>query len=332
MSKRAFSCTFAAIVALIVGRAAAAAGLAPVTLEPQALTAGRIRTTRLTRLKSAPGIRAYGIVLGPGPLVRLASQVIAARGAAAAARARAALARSEDVRAAGLYRAHHNVSQAALQRARSVLEVAEAQQATASAELLQRKTRMLAHWGPRLSAAALSGSAPLPELENGGAALVEVSLPLGQALGDPPSMVSASTPDGENVRLHFISRAPSAAAGVAGESFFYLMPAEISAPIGTPVTAALTTAARKAGVLVPPSAVVWHQGEPLVFRESAADVFAPVAVRRSFLSGEGYFVPEGPGALLHPGDRIVTGGAALVYSAALQSAPRGPSPAGGRGR
>ena len=331
MSKRAVSCAFAAIVAVIVGRAAAA-GLAPVTLEPQALTAGRIRTTRLKRLKSAPRICAYGIVLGPGPLVRLASQVIAARGARSAARARAALARDEDLRASGLYRAQHNVSRAALQRARSGLEVAEAQQATASAELLQLKTRMLAHWGARLSAAALSGSAPLPELENGEAALVEVSLPLGEALGDPPSMASASTPDGEKVRLHFISRAPSAAAGVAGESFFYLMPAEISAPFGTPVTATLTTAAAKAGVLVPRSAVVWHQGEPLVFRESAPDVFAPVAVRRSFISGEEYFVPEGPGALLHPDDRIVTGGAALVYSAALQSASRGRNPAGGRGR
>ncbi len=331
MPARASQCLVAAMAAIVV-RVAPAAGLVPVTIEPQALTAGRIRTVRLERLKSAPRICAYGIVLSPGALVTLASRVIAARGTAAGARARAVLARSEALRATRLYRAHHNVSRAALQRARSVLEVAEARQVTANAELLQLKTRLLAQWGSRLSAAALAASAPLPELENGGALLVEVSLPLGQALGDPPARALASTPDGEKVRLRFISRAPRAAGGVAGESLFYLMPAEISAPIGTPVTAALTSAAREAGVLVPRSAVVWHQGEPFVFRETVPGSFAPVPIRSSFISGEGYFVPQGAGTLLHPGARIVTGGAALLYSAALQFAPRGQGPAGGQGR
>jgi hypothetical protein len=332
MTKSALQWGFAALAALSVVRGAVAAGLAPVMLGPQALAAEQIRTTRLKRLTSAPRISAYGIVLGPGPLVRLASQVIAARGAVAAARAEAALARSEALRATGLYHARHNISQAALQRARSVLEVAEARQATARAELVQWKTRMLARWGPRLCAAALAASAPLPELESGAAALVEVSLPLGQTLGNPPAMALATTPDGGKVPLRFISRAPRVAAGVAGESVFYLMPAEISAPIGTEVIAALTTAPREAGVLVPRSAVVWHQGEPLVFRETAPDSFAPVAVRSSFISGEGYFVPQGAGARLHPGDRIVTGGAALLYSAAMQAAARGQRPTGGQGR
>ena len=307
MSKRVIQCLAAAMAAALLAPVAPAAGLAPIKLGPQALLAGRIRTARLRRLESAPRLSAYGIILDPGPLATRASQVIAAR-------AQAALARSEARRAAGLYRAHHNISQAALQSAQAGLQ-------TAAATLMQLKTRMLAHWGPKLSAAALSGSAPVRGLETGTAALVEVSLPLGQALAHPPTTASATTPDGEKVQLRFISRAPRTAAGVTGQSLFYLMPAQTAAPIGTPLTVSLETAPRKTGVLVPRSAVVWDHGELLVFRETAPGFFLPVPIRSSFISGDGYFVPESPGTLLHPGDRIVTGGAALLYSAAAQAAP-----------
>lgn len=321
MPKKMMLCLVGAMAAAMLAHVAPAAGLTPVRLDAQALSAGQIRTARLKRLESAPRVSAYGIVLDPGPLVTLASQVIAARGAATAARAKSALARSEARRATRLYRAHHNVSQAALQSAQSSLQIAEAEQATAAAKLVQLQTRMLAHWGPELSAAALSSRAPLPGLEKGAAALVEVSLPLGQALGNPPTEAPASTPDGETVRLRFIGRAPRAATGVAGQSLFYLMPAQTSAPIGTPLAIALEDGATEAGVLVPRSAVVWHQGEALVFRETAPTSFAPVPIRGSFRSGDGYFVPESAGTPLHAGDRIVTGGAALLYSAATQAAP-----------
>ena len=306
MSKRVIQCLVAAIAAAILAPVAPAAGLAPLKLGLRELAAGQIRTAGLRRLELAPRISAYGVVLDPGPLAMLASQVIAAR-------ASAALARSEARRAAGLYRAHHNISQAALQTAQAGLE-------TAAATYAQLHTRMLAHWGVKLTDAAVSARAPVPALETGTAALVEVSLPLGQALAHPPTTASATTPDGEKVQLRFISRAPRTAAGVTGQSLFYLMPAQTSAPIGTPLTVSLETAPRKTGVMVPQSAVVWHQGVLLAFRETAPGSFLPVPIRNSFISGDGYFVPEGRGTPLHPGDRIVTGGAALLYSAVTQAA------------
>ena len=313
-------CLVAAMAASIVAPAALAATLHRVTLSALAVSAGQIGTIRLKRLESAPWVSAYGEVIDPAPLATLASQVIAARSAVAAARAEAALARSAAVRAAGLYRARHNISLAALQRARSAMAVAEAKQASAAATLVQYKTQMRTRWGAKLSAAALSAGAPLPELEADAAVLVEISLPLGDSLEYPPAHALAIAPDGERLQLHFVSRAPGTMSGVAGESLFYLMPARTSAPIGTPLTVPLETTATEEGVMVPQSAVLWHRGEPLVFRETSPGAFAPFPMRGSFPSSRGYFVPLSAQSL-HPRDRIVTRGAALLYSAAVQPPP-----------
>lgn len=319
MPRRVFPLLVAALAVAMGANVALAGGLAAVTLDAKAISAGQIRLARLKRINASPRISAFGFVLDPGPLVSLMADVVAARGAAAAAGARTALARSEAHRAVHLYRAHHNISQAALQSAQSSLAVAEADQATATARLAQLRTEMLADWGPTLGAAALSGRAPLTRLENGVAELVEVSLPLGQALPKPPVEASATTPSGKVVRLRLISRAPRVAAGVAGESFFYLMTSRASAPINTPLTVVLNASYRQSGVFVPRSAVVWHQGEPLVFRENTPDSFVPVSIRGAFVDDDGYFVPKGAGTSLHPGDRVVIEGTALLYSTALQS-------------
>lgn len=320
MRRKLWQSLVAAMTVSIVASAALAAELHRVTLDARAVSAGQIRTMRLRRLEAAPRVSAYGRVIDPGPLVTRASQVIAARSAVAAARADAALAQSAAVRAIGLYRARHNISLAALQRARAALAVADAKRESAAATLMQLKTRMLARWGAQLSAAALSARAPLPQLETGAAVLVEVSLPLGESLGRPPVRAAAMAPDGERLRLQFISRAPGTMAGVAGETLFYLMPARTSAPIGMPLAVSLETSLTQEGVLVPRAAVLWHRGEPLVFRETAPGAFAPIPVRGNFVSSRGYFVPVHAQSL-HPGDRIVTRGAALLYSAALQTRP-----------
>lgn len=170
--------------------------------------------------------------------------------------------------------------------------------------LAQLRTRLLARWGRKLAAAALSAAAPQPELEIGAKALVEVSLPLGRALVEhPPAVASGRTPHGQEVRLHLIGRAPRSAASIGGQSLFYLMTTKPLAPIGTPLTVGLSATAREAGVLAPRSAVVWYRGEPLVFREARQGSFVPVPIRSSFISRGGYFVPLRMRTPLQPDDR-----------------------------
>ncbi len=198
--------------------------------------------------------------------------------------------------------------------------VAQATQASAQARLGELLARARSDWGARLGATAASGSAPLPELEGGAEQIVEVSLPLGQSLPPPSTAPQASTPDGKRVALRLVGRAPRAAAGVAGPGLYYLMATQDSAPIGTPLTVSLRAHGAVAGVLIPASAVVWHDGRALVYRQSAPGAFAPVAMPHVTRTRRGYFVADLSDEALRPGQRVVVSGAALVFSAS-QSPP-----------
>ncbi len=321
MRKKFVACVGFAVLALVARvPSAPAAVLAPITFAAKAIAAGDIRTKALPRLDHAPPITAYGLVLDPAPLVKLAAELALGRSKVAAENARARLARAEAGRATTLYRAQHNISQAALQTAQSRLQIAQADQASAEAQLAALNAVVRADWGSTLATAFASAAAPLPQLERGADALVEVSLPLGQALASAPAMASAAAPDGTKFALRLIGRAPRAAAGVAGQSLFYLMRTQSSAPIGTSLIVALDVAARRAGMLVPRSAVVWHNGQALVYHETAPGAFAPTPILTSFGLNNGYFVPLDQTTALKPGDRVVVKGAALLFSAA-QSPP-----------
>ena len=321
MHRTFFKCAALVIAAAAAGTAAAGQ-LATVTLDAKAIAAGGIRTAALQQVTRAPRVSAYGLVLDPGPLITLSAQIAAARSTLAAAQATTALARSEAARAADLYRSQHNISQAAFQAAQSRLRVAEANQANAQAQLTGLDARARTDWGAKLATAAASGAAPLPQLGSGAQQLVEVSLPLGQSLPAVSTDPAASTPDGKHVTLHLVGRASRAASGVTGPSLYYLMSAEDSAPIGTPLTVALSASGAVAGVLVPPSAVVWNDGTALVYRQTGSESFAPVALPASSRIGqEGYFVATGDGEALRAGQQIVVAGAALLFSASKAPPP-----------
>lgn len=309
------------LAAIAAAGTAGARQLSTVTLDAKAVSAGGIRTVALQQVERAQRMNAFGIVLDPGPLITLAARITATRSRLAAAHAAAALARSEAARATILYGNQHNISQAAFQAAQAHLQVAQAEQASAQAQLGELMARARTDWGARLGAAAASGAAPIAQLESGTRQLVEASVPLGQSLPPISPHAQASAPDGQPVALRWIGRAPRAAAGVAGPGLYYLMKPQDSAPIGTPITVTLRGSGTVSGVLIPASAVVWHDGQALVYRQTSANTFAPITVPELVRIRQGYFVPGGDGAALQPEQRIVVAGAALVFSASQAPAP-----------
>ncbi len=304
----------------------APAASAVLTLDPKAVAAAQIRTTRVEAAPTAPPIAAYGWVLDPAPLAGLAGQLASAGSEVAAARARLALAKSAARRAEALYRADHNVSMATLQNAQAALDVAAARLRGAATQLAMLRAQARATWGARLAHALDAGISPLPQLSSGATLLVRVSLPLGQT-SQHPAQAEATTPDGARMALEFFSPAPQAARGTAGQSFFYLAQGAAELPTETPLTVDLPAAPNRLGVVIPASAVVWQDGEALVYRDLGHGVFAPFPLPALVRTAGGYFVPQ-QGALV-PGARIVSQGAALLLSAS-QAAKAGRAAAGDR--
>lgn len=290
---------------------AALAAPAPVHLDPKAVAAGEIRTEPLGAVSRAARIGAYGTVLDPARLATASANMKVADAEVAAADAKLKLAQSGAKRAAGLYREHHNISTAELQSAEAGSGVAVANLAVARAKLTALRARLRADWGPVLAKAIDSGAGPLPDLENGTASLVQVSLPLGQALETPPSTATALGPDGARLSLRLLGPSPQVAKG-AGQSLFYLA-SGAAVPIGMPLSVSLPVGNARPGVVVPPTAVVWQGGSAFVFRQTGTDAFAPVAIDPSDNGRDGYFVPGDVGSL-HAGDKIAVQGAALLFS------------------
>ncbi len=321
MRRTVLACAFPALAAIVFAGSACAASPGAIRLDAKAVAAGRIRTVPLQALERAPRVEAYGVVLDPGPLIRLAADIAAARSRLAVAGARLALARSEAARASALYRSGRNISEARYQDARARLRVAEAAQSEARARRLEVVARGRADWGARLAAAAADGAAPLPQLERGSLRLVEASVALGASLPAALAPPVARLPDGTQARVRVVGPAPRAAASISGPGVYGVMPAEAAAPIGTPLTLQLRGLHSQAGVLVPAAAVVWHGGRARVYLQRGAASFAAVAIPAPVRARGGYFVPQDAARGLRPGGRIVVGGAELLYSASRSARP-----------
>ena len=312
----------ALVLTLAQSALSAEAGPGTVTIDAKTVSAGEVRTATLRRAERAPHITAYGQVVDPVPIAALGSQLAAARGTVAADQAKARLARSAERRAIDLYRSQHNISESALEDAQSAAAVVTANLATASARLAALQTKIRSDWGTGLAAAIASRSGPVPGLERGSVLLIQVSLPMGQALPSPPTLAPAVAADGTRLALHLLGRSPRVAADWAGQSLFYLADARDSIPIGTPLTVSLDTTAARVGLMVPKAAVVWRSGGQIIYRELAANAFAPVQVHVLPADGDMYFLPQDEAGTLVPGSRIVVQGAALLLSADASGKPK----------
>ena len=310
-----------ALAAIAVTGSACAAPSTGITLDAKSMAAGRIHTAPLQAAEAARRVAAYGVVLDPGPLLRVAADIAAARSRVAVAAAQLVPARAQALRASRLYRDGHNVSQAHYQDALARLRVAEAGASEARAQARAITARARSDWGARLAAAAAGDSAPLPQLERGSLRLVEASVALGASLPAALEPPVAVLPDGAHVRLRVVGPAPRAAASIAGPGVYCVMPAEAAAPIGTPLALQLQASRRQPGVLVPASAVVWHGGRALVYVQRGASSFTPVAIAMPAGARGGYFVPRRAAPELRPGRRIVVDGAELLYSASRSAPP-----------
>jgi hypothetical protein len=308
---------------------AVAADVGPqLTLDAAQVRAGDIETSPLATAQQAPTVAAFGPVIDPGKLAVASAKLAGARAAVTQAKARLTLARAEGTRAAALFHAEGNISEAQYQTAQVNVQVAAADLDVVDAQLHSEAAQLRADWGAPLATAVTDDKAPVPELVSGTACLVRLTLPFGSALASAPERAAAATPAGSAVALRLIGPSPRSPAG-AGSSYFYLGGGVGCPPVGMTVEAELATGAKRDGVVVPASAVVWRGGKPIAYRQDGENAFTPVPLDTAAAVTGGYFMPTAANSSLQAGQTVVVKGAGLLVS--QSEMPAVPKTAGGGG-
>lgn len=290
-----------ALGALVV----AAAG--PVVLSSGQIRRAGIVVETLRPARFAPSIPALGVVLDPVPLIRLHGKIAADDAAVAGAKAKVLLERQQMVQAKALYRRGQIISMSDYQKAAEDLAANQAALAGARVKRAALLAEASAHWGAAMAGALHGGANPMPQFATGGAILIGLSLPPGTGLADPPQQVEAKAA-GARFALTLIGPVPGMLGGYPGQSFLYQAASQLGTPVGATVSAALPIGRRRAGVVVPRSAVVWQGGGAVVYRAAPGHRFERVAIATGSPTPAGYFVSAG----LSPGDGVVVRGAVLL--------------------
>jgi hypothetical protein len=244
-----------------------------------------IETTALQAAPYQDQVRAYATVLELGSLTTLGNNVASAKAQLDIAQAKLAASKAAFNRAQTLYRNQQNVSQAELQVAEAAFRTDQAGVAAAEAQLQSVAATAVQDWGPVLGK-EVAGSGPLvAQLIGRQAFLLQVSLPSGVSLKEPPSAAAIQLATGARLPIRFVSVAPRTDPKIQGVSFLYMVPAESGVLPGMDVLAFLPNGSSVDGVVIPSSAIVWWQGrawayvrggpESFVRRQISTDLPAP---------------------------------------------------------
>lgn len=195
-----------------------------------------------------------------------------------------------------------------------------------AAELVQAKVTLAETFGPL--AGALQANSVLAEaLQNGESALLLLTLPVGERLPDGTRSVRVTmdtdAPDelgsaGEDVRdAEVLTPAPSTT-GVSLGSRYFLKVTGASWVPGMLLTAHIPDPGRRVqGVVVPRSALVWHQGLRWVYIEPEENIFVRRQVAEAAPANAGRMVLD---AGLDADDPIVVQGAQALLAEEFRTA------------
>jgi hypothetical protein len=123
----------------------------------------------------------------------------------------------------------------------------------------------------------------------------------------------ASTRGDAPIAARVLGRAPTTDPLLQGESYLLLLEDDPPPP-GTALVATMAAGDRaRAGVTLPPEAIVWYDGAPFAFVAVRANVFERRALTLYAKRGDRWLVTVG----VIPGERLVTGGAQQLLSAQL---------------
>jgi hypothetical protein len=272
----------------------------PLQVKPEKRAAMGLVLAKPTMATLAPEVTAFGRVLDATPLIALVAEIETARASLAASE-------KESVRVAKLFSAGANASAQSLELATAA--VTRDRTALASA-----RARLVAGWGRALAAKADFGPL-LAALEQGRAfARIDV-LPGELPVGAPKTARVGALSGGAAAEAEIIGAAPVADVQIQGLSYLVLLGAG-APPAGAALRATLTGAGEaEPAMVVPRSAIVYHQGSAWAFVLGEEDTFERKLVSLGRSVGDGVVVTHG----LEDNEQVVTAGAGQLLSAELQA-------------
>jgi hypothetical protein len=284
-----------------------------VTLPPDMLRGAALALTPL-----APPARgqqaAYAVTLDLQPLFDAAQRLAAARGERDAARAQADAAAAQAQRLQSLYQDRQNVSLKAAEDAAAAASAAQARRIALDRAQADAGAGLRQQFGAALADAAAHPASPLwRKLLRGAAGVLRATLP---ADARAPAVLLVQAPGGRQLRAGHLGAAPQLDPLVQGQVQLYLV--EPALPQGLRTAAYAPAPDLPSGaVLVPDSAVLWHEDAPWAYVRIAPGRFARRLIEGAQARTGGLLATGG----LRAGDQVVTRGAALLLSEELRPLP-----------
>jgi len=296
-------------------RVATVNGEAVLTVDTATQRLGGLAAVALQSTAHDEPLRAYGTVLDLQELTDLSNSYANARAQLQTATAKLSASRTAYQRADALYKDRQIISAAQYQAEEATYRIDEAAAGAAQSQVRTIAATALQTWGPVLAHALTERSPMLVRLIGHQAVLLQVTLPAGATLAQPPTAAFILWDDGSRVDIRFVSPATKTDPSIQGASLFYLAPATSGLLPGMKMIVFLAQGKAIHGMAVPASAVVWWQGRAWIYLRTGSQTFTRHEMATDVPAADGGYVVSG----LPAGAELVTQGAQLLLSEELRA-------------
>lgn len=280
-----------------------------ITMDAETLKRSGIETGIPAPAPYQAKVRAYGTVIDLARLTELSNISLNGKAQLQAAQAKLTASKAAFERAQKLNRDQQNVSAAQLQAAEATFRGDQATLAAADAQLRTLAATALQEMGPVLGKSLLDGSGPATRLIDRQDFLLQITLPPGIAIAQPPPTAFVQIGNGSQVEIRFVSPATRTDPKIQGVSFFYVAAGDSGVLPGMNVLSFLPTGDPIAGAAIPSGAIVWWQDRAWVYRRAGPMTFTRAEIATSLPARDGGAIVKGA-----PAGEIVTRGAQMLLS------------------
>ena len=263
--------------------------------------------------------RAYGAVLDVARITDLTNSYANAQAQLETAQAKFDVAKSAFERAQSLVHSAILAKRDA-EAAEGTFRTDQASLTAAESQLKTLAATARQEWGPVIGKGVVERSPQVVQLIERDQFLVQVTLPPGVVLAEPPRAALAQAPSrNANIDLQYVSPATRTDARIQGLSYFFVASGDSGLLPGMNTTVYVPSGKTYEGVFLEDTAIVQWQGRSWVYLRAGPDTFKrhPISTDQP-VSDDDYVVQDIP-----PGSEIVIQGAQVLLSEEAKSELRG---------